>query len=155
LIALPAITTGNATLSQVFESDDLNGTPAYDALIAQASSVTGAELSSPGEERLQVVTEETVERLMADVRVGAGGGAAASVIGEALGLFVSAGVAAWSAIRHDQGKPEIESQLKAVLEAGLKDVWQTLMEDPELGVLFPVNHMTQQIETGLFPTSAP
>lgn len=155
LIALPGTTTGNATLSQVFESNNLDGTPAYDALITQASSLTSLELLSPADERLQVVTEQTVERLLAELPVRAGGGVAATVIGEALGLFVSAGVAAWSANRHDQQKPAIESQLKEVLEAGLNDVWKILMEDPDLGVLFPVNHMTQQVETGLFPPGEP
>lgn len=40
--------------------------------------------------------------------------------------------------------------MRAALDAGLNDMWQTLMEDPELGVLFPVNHMSEQIEKGLF-----
>ena len=30
-------------------------------------------------------------------------------------------------------------------------MWKTLMENPELGVLSPVNHMIEQIEMGLFP----
>ena len=77
------------------------------------------------------------------------------VVGEALGLFISAGITAWSAISHDQQRPEIESRLREALDAGLDDIWQTLMEDPEQGVLFPVNHMRQQIETGLFPAEEP
>ena len=77
------------------------------------------------------------------------------VVGEALGLFISAGITAWSAISHDQERPEIESRLREALDVGLDDMWQTLMEDPELGVLFPVNHMHQQIETGLFPADEP
>lgn len=88
---------------------------------------------------------------MAELPVRAAGSAAALIVGEALGLFISAGVAVWSAISHEQEQPEIESQLREALEAGLDAMWQTLREDPELGVLFPVNHMSEQIETGLFP----
>jgi len=72
-------------------------------------------------------------------------------VGEVVGLFVSAGVAAWSAISHNQDKPEIESQLRQALDVGLNDMWQILMENPPLGVLSPVNHMNQEIEMCLFP----
>ena len=44
-----------------------------------------------------------------------------------------------------------EAQLREALDAGLDEMWQVLMEDPQLGVLSPVFHMTAQIETGLFP----
>lgn len=155
LITLPGIPAGRAALSEVFDRDNLNEMSAYEALIFRANSVGSPEASSPNQQHLQVVTEDAVARRLAELPVRAGGGAAATVVGEALGLFISAGMAAWSAIKHDQEKPVMESQLKEVLEVGLKDVWQILMEDPELGVLFPVNHMTQQIETELFPAHTP
>ena len=90
-----------------------------------------------------------------ELPVRAGGGAAATVIGEALGLVVSAAVAAWSAISHDRQKPEIESQVRVALNDGLEQMWAILMEDPELGVMYPVNHMSGQIEAGLFAVSEP
>jgi len=150
LIALPGSAPARATLSQVFESDDLAGTPAYDALVARSNSVETPQRGSPDQERLAAVAEDAVARLFAELPVRAGGGAAAAVAGEALGLFISLGVAAWSAVAHDQEKAAIESRLRQALDAGLEDMWHTLMEDPELGVLFPVRHMDRQIASGLF-----
>jgi len=151
LITLSGSPPGDVSLSQAFDHDDLAGVPAYDQLIARANSVGNPESSSMKEERLQVVAEDSFTRLVAELPVRAGGSAAALVVGEALGLFISVGVAVWSAISHDQKQPEIESKLREALDVGLDNMWQTLMEDPELGVLFPVNHMSEQIETGLFP----
>ena len=151
LITLPGSPPISAFLSQAFEHDDLTGVAAYDALMARVNSLESQENSSPKKERLQVVAEDTVAQLVAQLPLRAGGGTVAMVVGEALGLFVSAGITAWSAISHDQEQPQIESRLREALDAGLDDMWQTVMEDPELGVLFPVNHMRQQIETGLFP----
>ena len=151
LITLAGSRPDSASLFLLFEHDNLVGVSAYDGLIAQANSVEKQENSSPDKERLQIVAEESVTRLVAQLPVRAGGSAVAMVVGEALGLFVSAGVAAWSAASHEEEKAEIESRLREVLHTGLDDMWQTLMENPELGVLSPVNHMRDQIETGLFP----
>jgi hypothetical protein len=87
--------------------------------------------------------------------VRAGGSTAAVIIGETAGLFISAGIAAWSAISHDRDKPKIESQLRESLEAGLEQMWQVLMEDPELGVMYPVNRMSQDLENALFVAYEP
>jgi hypothetical protein len=155
LITLPGSPPVSAFLSQAFEHNSLTAVAAYDALMARSNSLESQENSSPKKQRLQVVAEDSVARLVAQLPVRAGGGTVAVVVGEALGLFISAGITAWSAISHDQERPEIESRLQEALDAGLDDMWQTLMEDPEQGVLFPVNHMRQQIETGLFPAEEP
>jgi len=73
------------------------------------------------------------------------------IVGEALGVFISAGFAAWSAISHDRDKPEIESRLRTALNAGMDSMWRTLMDDPQRGVLYPINRMNAQLEAGLFP----
>ena len=155
LIAPSGKPPSSAPLSLVMQQTDLAGTPAYDVLIGHADSVDSPENTTPNETRLQRVAEDTVARLVAELPVRAGGGSAALVVGEALGLFISAGVSVWSAISHNQARPEIESQLRVALDAGLEDIWQTLMDDPQQGVMFPVNHMNQQIELGLFPTDRP
>ena len=53
--------------------------------IARANSVENPESSSMKGERLQVVAEDSVTRLVAEVLLIAGGSAAALVVGEALG----------------------------------------------------------------------
>lgn len=151
LIVLPESPPETALLSQVFESNDLRGVPAYDALITYSNSIGNQQSTGPREDRLQVVAEDSVARLVAQLPVRAGGSTVAMVVGEVVGLFVSAGVAAWSAISHNRDKPEIESQLRQALDTGLNDMWQIMMENPDLGVLFPVNHMTRQVEMWLFP----
>lgn len=149
LIRQPGDRTGGASLLLAFERSDLSGLAAYEKLW------TGESQTSLDDDRLRAVAEDSVARLMAELPVRAGGGAAATVIGEALGLIVTAAVAAWSAVSHDQQKPEIESQLRAALNDGLEQMWEILMEDPALGVLYPVNHMSGQIEAGLFAVSEP
>jgi len=151
LIALPDSAHSRADLSRVMEHNELSGDPAYQALLAQITSVAGAEEMASNGEPLQEVAEGAVARLVAELPVRAGGSAAALVVGPTLGIFISAGVVAWSAISHDLKRPQIESQLRTALDAGLEGMWQALMEDPETGVLYPVNHMSQQIETALFP----
>ena len=155
LITLSGSDPANAMLSEVLDRGDLAGTAAYDALISRWEPVGGALESASGKRHLDAVAEDSVSQYFADLPLRAGGGAAATVVGEALGLFISAGVAAWSAVTHDQEKPAIESALKEALDAGLQDMWHGLMEDPERGVLYPVRHMSGQVESGLFPVREP
>lgn len=143
------------SLSLLLERTNLSGVEAYDTLLAQTGVSPIQGDSAPGKEPLQVVVEDTVARLVADIPVRAGGSAAALLAGETLGLFISAGVVAWSINSHEQEKPEIESQLRSALDSGLDQMWERLMKDPELGVLFPINHMRRQIETSLFPVGKP
>lgn len=151
LILLPGPPPESVFLSQVFERHDLTGMSAYEALITHSNSIGDQQNSGPRKDRLQVVAEDSVTRLAAQLPVRAGGSAVAVVVGEVMGLFVSAGVTVWSAISHSQDQPEIESQLRQALDVGLNDMWQILMEDPQLGVLSPVNHMHREIEMWLFP----
>ena len=151
LIVLPGSPPSRVALSRVMQPNDLSAEAAYRDLLARTASVAGAEEVSSSGEHLQEVAEDAVARLVAELPVRAGGSAAALVVGQALGTFISAGVIAWSAISHDLKRPEIESQLRAALGDGLEGMWQALMEDPQTGVLYPVNHMSQQIETALFP----
>lgn len=142
-------------LSFLLESSELAGVPAYKALLAHSDSIKNQENSSPGKEPLQIVAKETVARLVADLPVRAGGGAAALLVGESLGLIISAGVTAWSISSHEQKRPEIESRLRNALATGLDQLWERLMTDPELGVMSPVNHMREQVDIGLFPVLEP
>jgi hypothetical protein len=151
LIRLSGSHPHDASLFLLFERSDLTGLPAYEALLAGTDSAADQEGTSPGEERLQVVAEDTLARLLGELPVHAGGNAASLVVDKVLGVFISAGVVVWSAVSHDRQRPEIEAQLREALDAGLDEMWQVLMEDPQLGVLSPVFHMTAQIETGLFP----
>jgi hypothetical protein len=151
LILLPGNPARRTALSRVLEHDDLSGDATYQALLARTRPVAGASDVSRNPEPLQEVAKDAVARLVTGLPVRAGGGAAALVIGEALGLFISAGVIAWSAISHDRNRAEMESRLRAALDVALRTMWQVLMQDPETGVLYPVRHMSQQLGAALFP----
>ena len=155
LISLSGSRPASAMLSEVFDHSDLTGTPAYAVLISLSEPAEGPLESSSGKGRLDAVAEDSVSQYFADLPVHAGGGAAATVVGEALGLFISIGLATWSAVTHDQEKPALESSLKEALDAGLQDMWHKLMEDPKRGVLYPVRHMNGQVESGLFTVGEP
>lgn len=155
LIVLSGTPPASASLSEIIGRSDLKAMPAYEALVDHADSLEDPEKLSGDKEYMEFVAEDSVARHLEKLPVRAGGGAAATLAGEALGLFLSAGIAAWTAAAHEQEKPEIESQLKGALDAALEDMWRSLMEEPELGVLYPVNHMSRQIETGLFAVQEP
>ncbi|MGB5255384.1 MAG: hypothetical protein WBN68_21955 [Sedimenticolaceae bacterium] len=72
LITLSGSPPIGACLSQAFDHDDLAGVPAYDLLIARANSVENPESSSMKGERLQVVAEDSVTRLVAELPLRAG-----------------------------------------------------------------------------------
>jgi hypothetical protein len=155
LIALSGAHPTTVSLSEVIDRSDLTGIPAYGTLVGHVDSPEDPENLSGDNEYMEFVAEDSVARHLEKLPVRAGGGAAATLVGEALGLFISVGVAAWTAAAHEEEKPEIESQLKGALDAALEDMWRSLMEDPELGVLYPVNHMSRQIENGLFAAQEP
>lgn len=155
LIKLQGTRQTGVSLALLLERNKLIGVEAYDKLLAQTEGASLQVESAPGKEPLQVVVEDMVARMVADLPLRAGGSAAALLAGEALGLFISAGVVAWSMNSHEQEKPEIELQLRSALDSGLGQIWERLMEDPGSGVLFPVNHMQRQIETSLFPAATP
>ena len=153
LIAVRDTQAADVTLSTLLERDRLDGIAAYDGLFdIGAPKDEGAALD---DERLRGVAQDSVARMVAELPVRGGGSAAAMIVGEAIGLIISAGVAAWSALAHEQEKPEIESQLRQALEAGMEKMWHILMEDPELGVLYPVRRMSTQLEAALFPAIGP
>ena len=151
LIAPAGTTQATASLSAAIDRAGLMETAAYTALIDRAGFAEDSEKLSGENEYLEFVAEDSVARHLEQLPVRAGGGAAATFLGEALGLFISVGIAAWTAAAHDQEKPDIETQLQGALDAALEDMWRRLMDDPEAGVMYPVNHMSRQIEAGLFP----
>ena len=155
LITFSGSEQSGPSLSLLFERNNLDDIAAYETLLIHNDS--SATLGNPSHERssLLVVAEETVARQVAELPLRAGGGAAALVVGQAIGLIISAGVAAWSIHVHEKNKPEIESHLRLALNTGLNEMWKRLMEDPKLGILFPVNHMRQQIDMKLFPAYEP
>ncbi len=154
LVSISANGQNGMPLSLLLERNDLTGVAAYDALLTHADTVATRANSSLGKDNLQIVVDDTVARMVADLSLRAGGAAASMVLGQSLGLVFSAGISAWSISSHEQEKPEIERQLRQALDAGLKSLWQRLMEDPVLGVLLPINHMSSQIEILLFPIQA-
>ena len=147
--------TDSISLSQLLVHRDLAGAPGYDALVTRTGSVGERENPALDNTRLRAVIDDTVARLLAELPVRAGGNAVGLTLGEALGLFVGAGITVWSAISHEESKPEMELQLREALREGLDQMWQVLMEDPELGVVYPVRHMKGQIDTGLFDSNEP
>lgn len=155
LLTLSGDESYDISLSLLLERNNLTGVAAYEALLAYADSKKTREKSPQRKEPLREVVEETVARLVDDLPVRLGGSTVALLVGESLGLFVSAGVAAWSINSHDQKKPLIESQLRQAMKIGFDDMWDRLMKNPRLGVMFAVNHMHQQVESGLFFSHEP
>jgi len=135
MITLLGSEQSGPSLSLLFERNNLADIAAYETLLTHDDSSATLENPSHGRSSLLDVAEDTVARLVAELPLRASGSAAALVVGETIGLIISAGVAAWSINVHEKNKPEIESQLRLALNAGLNDMWKRLMEDPKLGVL--------------------
>jgi hypothetical protein len=78
-----------------------------------------------------------------------GSAAAAAAVGGPAGLVLSLGVTVWSASEHENQKPVLEAELRAILEPALERMRYRLLQDSERGLLGAVNRIQGQIEPGL------
>lgn len=150
---IPAISSGEASdsstsLEQLVRTDDVNDLAAYEALL-QEIDWEGLDnhygLSKYGLSPVAGAVAELFVRRVAT----RGGAAAAALVGGPLGFVVSAGITMWGITEHDKQKPELEIQVRKVLNPALEKMQRNLIGDPQYGVLGAVNHINMQIRDTL------
>jgi hypothetical protein len=135
-----------ASLYEVLQSTDLSALPAYRALRGKVTASSGVANQTASADRLQVVANQAVTRLLDSVALSAGTATASTVVGGYWGIAISAGSAAYAAVEHDHEKPVMEAQLRENLDAALDLMWQDLVENPSGGITAMVHDMSMQIE---------
>jgi len=135
-----------ASLNEVLPAADLSALPAYRALLAKVAAASDVANPTPSADRLKVIANQAVTRLMDSVALSAGTATASTVMGGYWGIAISAGSAAYAAVEHESEKSAMEAQLRENLNAALNLMWQELVEDPRGGITALVHHMSTQIE---------
>lgn len=151
-IALASPPVPGASLYQIVHADPIAKLPAYEALIAQIRK--GADDAGIGlsDARLSPVAKRASEKLETRLATSGGAGAAAAAVGGVPGVLISLGATVYGAIQHENERPYMEARIRENLALVLNDMWTTLMDDPDTGVMAGVNHLSRQIEGSLAKT---
>jgi hypothetical protein len=145
-IVVQAVPPQEASLNEVLQAADLSALPAYRALLKKVAAASDVANPTPSADRLQVVANQAVTRLLDSVTLSAGTATASTLVGGYWGIAISAGSAAYAAVEHDHEKPAIEAQLRENLDAVLDLMWQELVDDPRGGITALLHSMSTQIE---------
>lgn len=120
--------------------------PAFAALIDQVRREARGAAAGSSVAGVSPVAERVSEKLMAKLAISGSASAAAAAVGGMAGIVISFGAAGFGAIAHEIDRPEMEAQLRKELNTALDDMWHSLMEDPDIGVMGGVNHIAERIE---------
>jgi len=153
LARIPAISSGDASdsdasLERLVRTDDVNDLAAFKALLQEIEWGGLDHHYGLSEDGLSPVADAVAEMFVRRVTA-RGGAAAAAVMGGPLGAVVSVAITMWGITEHNKQIPELEAQLKNVLNPALEKMHRDLLEDPQYGVLGAVNHINMQIRDTL------
>jgi len=138
-----------ASLYEVLHASDLSRLPAYQALRGEVLAVSAAANPSPSADRLRIVANQAVARLLDSVTLRGGVATVTTLVEGYWKIAITAASAAYGAIEHQQEKPELETQLRENLDAAMNLLWQELVEDPRYGVTGLMHRLSDEIEEGV------
>ncbi|MGV8921358.1 MAG: hypothetical protein ACOH2R_26870 [Pseudomonas sp.] len=155
---VPAITlappaTRSASLYDMIHTDPAT-LPAYAALMEHIHLTAGGIKGRPSDANISTAAIRSSKKLEASLAPRGVAGAVAAAVGRAAGMMISVGMAGFGVIAHERERPEMEAQLRENLNGALDAEWRSLMENPDIGVLAGVNHLTHNIEGELGKTAA-
>ena len=145
-IALGPPVAQSASLYEIVYANPVARLPAFAALIDQVRREARGAAAGSSVAGVSPVAERVSEKLMAKLAISGGASAAAAAVGGMAGIVISFGAAGFGAIAHEIDRPEMEAQLRKELNTALDDMWHSLMEDPDIGVMGGVNHIAERIE---------
>jgi hypothetical protein len=145
-IVVQEVPPQEASLYEILQATDLSALPAYRALLGKVTATSDVANPTPSADRLQVVANQAVTRMLNSMALRGGATTASALVGGLWGMAISAGSAAYVAIDDEQEKPAMEARLRESLDAALDLMWQDLVEDPRGGTIALVHHMSTQIE---------
>jgi hypothetical protein len=151
-IALTSDPAHSASLYQIVHADSIAKLPAYVALSAQIRKDAGGTAGGPSDARISPVAKRASEKLEAKLAASGGASVASAVVKGVAGTLISLGAAGFSAIVHENDRPNMEAQLRETLDPEVDAMWLNLMEDSATGVMAGVYYMSAQIEGSLTKT---
>ncbi|RJG14306.1 hypothetical protein D3879_01695 [Pseudomonas cavernicola] len=151
-IALAPPPAHSASLYQILHADPIDSLPAYVALVDRIRNAAGGTGAGPSDASISSLAKRTSEKLEATLVPRGAASAAAAAVGEVAGMMISIAAAGFSAILHENERPEMVEQLRVILNVALNDEWRSLMENPATGVMGGVNYLSGQIEGNLTKT---
>ena len=151
LKTIPAITVQEvppqqASLYEVLQAAHPTAVPAYRALLGEVAATSDIARPTPPADRLRVVADQAVSRMLDSMALRGGTTTASSLVGGVWGMALSAGSTAYAAIDDEREKPEREARMREDLNAVLDLMWQELVEDPHGGVTALVDHISSRID---------
>lgn len=75
------------------------------------------------------------------------------MMGGVAGFAISLGITGFGIAEHNKHKPELETQLKKILDPATEQMQRNLIQDSKNGVLGAVNHMSNQIKQAMQATA--
>lgn len=151
-IALAPPAAHSASLYEIVHTAAIDKLPAYVALMTHIRKAAGGAGGWPSDARISPVAKRASEKLVARLAASSGASAAAAAVGGVAGMVISLGAAGVGAIAHANERPKMEAQLRENLDAGLDDMWHSLMDDRATGVMAGVYHISGQLEGNLART---
>lgn len=146
LIATPA---HNATLQDIVHTDPIDALPAYLALLQRIRDAGNSDGVGLSRTRISPVARRISEKLLNQLAISGGAGAASALVRGAAGSVISLGATALGIIWHQGKREDIEIALRETLDAAMEDMWAILMDDPDSSVSAGIYHIFEQIEGSL------
>ncbi|AYC31578.1 hypothetical protein D3880_03835 [Pseudomonas cavernae] len=148
-IALASPPAHSASLYQIVHADPLDRLPAYAALIDRIRNAPGGAGDWSADAGISSVAKQTSEKLVTELATSGVASAVSAVLPRVAGMFISLGVAGFSAIAGENERSQTEAQFRQSLNAAFDEEWLELMRNPATGVLAGVYHLSGQIEGSL------
>ena len=142
----------DASLAQIVSHDRIENLPAYGALLQSVRDRGENDRVGLSKTRISPVARNVSDQLLNKLAISSGTSAASTLVGGITGSVISLGATVLGVIWHEAGREEIETELRATLNASIADMWQSLMDDPASGVAAGIHHIADQIENRLPPT---
>lgn len=148
-IVLIATPSQNATLQDIVHTDPIDALPAYLALLQRIRDSGNSDGVGLSKTRISPVARRISEKLLNQLAISGGAGAASALIRGAAGSVISVGATALGLIWHQAKRQDIEIALRETLDAAMEDMWSLLMDDPDSAVNAGIYHIFERIEESL------
>jgi hypothetical protein len=136
----------DASLYQIVYAEQIDGLPAYAALLRKIQEAQGDAGAGLSKSRISTLATRVSEEMMDRLAISGGTGAASALVGGIAGSIMSLGASVFGVIKHEADRTQIEMQLRETLNASMDDIWQILVESPSTGVTAGIQFLSDQIE---------
>lgn len=142
----------HASLLHLVRAEPVTRLPAFTVLLTRIEKAARGEGAVPSAAYLSPVARRASEKLATRFASSSGVSAAAAAIGGVAGVVISLGSFGFGAIAHAGDQQAMEAQVRESLDAAADEMWLVLSEDPTIGVMAGVAHISSRIEESVATT---